>query len=206
MLRTITIGKGALLFLAGLGLLSAKANELASSPSKDSPTNVYHSTDRIEHNDAPVHQNQAKAPVIADAVRWQCTPFITRVGKDVKTLRKLLKAVPNYYLCQDFDSDGYIRNTVDLKKGWWVFARKYGELHIDLKGDNSQPKTLEIYLSDAQGNRDMKYSRKVQTSSNKNLDLSFKMAQVVSLGANSKKKTELVIHLRCRAQFKNNCH
>jgi hypothetical protein len=145
----------------------------------------------------------ARPAVPSSPVNWHCTTFRASVGDDIDAAKDLFKAVPQSRRCQSFDPDGYIRQSVKLNDGWFIFADRYGKLNIELRGEDGQAKHLRVYMSDDQGNVDPRNSRVVQTSNNDDLSLSFRLQKQVR---NSYGRTEeIIVDLRCRASFRNRC-
>jgi len=151
----------------------------------------------------PRRETPPRPSVPSSPVNWQCTTFRASVGSDIDAAKDLFKAVPQNRRCQAFDHDGYIRQSVRLNDGWFIFADRYGKLNIELRGQDGQPKHLRVYMSDDQGNVDPRNSRIVQTSTNDDLSLSFRLQKQVSNSYG--RSEEIIIDLRCRASFRNRC-
>ncbi|MCB0364708.1 MAG: hypothetical protein H6624_06775 [Bdellovibrionaceae bacterium] len=146
-----------------------------------------------------------KPPVISSPVRWQCTPFRAVVADDHDTPKQLLKKLPFDYKCQNFDDEGYIKTSVNLEDGWWIFADRYGKLHVELKGEDGKTKHMRVYMADHEGNIDPRNSKIVQTSSNGDLVMTFRLNKTVKKKRSKDKTEDIVIDLRCRAKFNNRC-
>lgn len=218
MLRTIGLIKTTILLLAGFGLVSAGAHELANSHNSDDQRYEADHAPEYGTDGMPIgHQHgrpdtpKVPANITASPVKWQCTPYNVRVGDSGKATRNTVKAmlkkeyIPFDHKCAEFDDKGKIHKKVNLKKGWWIFKDKYGELHVDITGIDGQPKKLQVYLADANGNRDMRNSVVTQTNSNGKLEAVLRIEKTVTAKGKPKKELDFILHMKCRAYFTNHC-